>query len=311
MTEPTIGREPFRQRFGTTLYYLLLLAGAAVMLVPFLWMVSTSLKANEYVLTMPPQFIPQPATLDSYRRLFDLFPMGRMFVNSLIVALAVTLGQLVTCSMAAYAFARMQFRGRDALFLLYLATLMIPFQVTITPLFILMSTLGWVNTYQGLILPGVFSAFGTFLLRQAFLTIPADYEESAVLDGANPFTIFTRIIMPLATPCTGYAGRVRIHEFVERLPMAVIYRTRRATNDTARRFGNATRPLADRMEPGHGRHCDHRYPHGPGLPVRPEISRPRFCHQRSKGLDAVTGREEAPYSRQAMKSSRNPVGKTF
>ncbi len=206
-TQPAKAPGPsFRQRLGTGLTYLLLLGGAAIMLVPFMWMVSTSLKANEFVLTMPPQFIPQPATLDSYRRLFDLFPIGRMFVNSLFVALAVALGQLVTCSMAAYAFSRMQFRGRDALFLVYLATLMIPFQVTITPLFILMSRLGWINTYQGLILPGVFSAFGTFLLRQAFLSITVEYEESAVLDGANPFTIYWRIILPLAKPALATLG---------------------------------------------------------------------------------------------------------
>lgn len=203
---PGLSQEGMRRQFGTGLYYLLLLLGAAVMLVPFLWMVSTSLKSNEFVLTMPPQFIPKPATLDSYRRLFDLFPIGRMFLNSLLVASAVTLGQLVTCSMAAYAFARMHFRGRNALFLVYLATLMIPFQVTITPLFILMGRLGWINTYQGLILPGVFSAFGTFLMRQSFLTIPVEYEESAVLDGANPFTIFTQIILPLSKPALATLG---------------------------------------------------------------------------------------------------------
>jgi multiple sugar transport system permease protein len=197
---PTAGRGQLPPWLGKSFTYLLLLLGAAIMVVPFIWMVSTSLKANEFVLTMPPQFIPRPATLDSYRRLFELFPMGRMFANSLIVATAVTIGQLVTCSMAAYAFSRMRFRGRDALFLLYLATLMVPFQVTITPLFILMRILGWINTYQGIILPGVFSAFGTFLLRQSFLTIPIEYEESAVLDGASPFTIFLRIILPLSKP---------------------------------------------------------------------------------------------------------------
>jgi multiple sugar transport system permease protein len=191
---------------GNGLFYLLLLVGAAVMLVPFIWMVSTSLKTNEFVLTMPPKFIPRPATLDSYRRLFELFPIRRMFFNSLGIALVVTVGQLITCSMAAYAFARMRFRGRDALFLLYLATLMVPFQVTITPLFILMRILGWINTYQGIILPGVVSAFGTFLLRQAFLTIPVEYEESAILDGANPFTIFSRIILPLAKPALATLG---------------------------------------------------------------------------------------------------------
>jgi multiple sugar transport system permease protein len=170
------------------------------MIVPFTWMVSTSLKSGEYVLRMPPQWIPSPATLDSYRRIFELYPVGRMLFNSILVAGLTTLGQLVTCSMAAYAFARLKFRGSNLVFLLYLATMMVPFQVTITPLFILMRIFGWINTYQGLILPGVFSAFGTFLLRQAFLTIPTEYEEAAYMDGASPLTIFLKIILPLSKP---------------------------------------------------------------------------------------------------------------
>ncbi len=180
--------------------YTILVISALFMVVPFLWMLSTSLKADQYVLTMPPQFFPRPLTLHSYIRLADLFPIERMFFNSLFVAVLTTLGQLLTSSMAAYAFARMRFRGSDALFLLYLATLMIPFQVTIIPLFILMRYLGWINTYQGLILPGVFSAFGTFLLRQFFLTIPREMEEAAFIDGASHWTVYWRSILPLARP---------------------------------------------------------------------------------------------------------------
>jgi multiple sugar transport system permease protein len=182
------------------LLYLLVTLSALVMIVPFVWMLSTSLKTNQFVLSFPPQLIPRPFTLESYTRLFELYPMGRMFANSLAAALVTTLGQLITCSMAAYAFARMQFRGREVLFLLYLATLMVPFQVTITPLFILMRIFGWINTYQGLIMPGIFSAFGTFLLRQYLLTIPKELEEAAFLDGASHFTVFRRVILPLATP---------------------------------------------------------------------------------------------------------------
>lgn len=187
-------------QLGKGLLYLLLTLGGLVMLIPFAWMVSTSLKSGEYVLSMPPQLIPNPATLESYQRIFELYPVGRMLFNSLFVAGLTTLGQLVTCSMAAYAFARMKFRGQNQIFLLYLATLMVPFQVTITPLFIMMRIFGWINTYQGLILPGVFSAFGTFMLRQAFLTIPTEYEEAAYMDGASPLTIFLQIILPLSKP---------------------------------------------------------------------------------------------------------------
>jgi len=188
------------------LLYAILVVSALFMIVPFLWMLSTSLKADQYVLTMPPQFFPRPLTLRSYTRLAELFPIGRMFFNSLFVAILTTLGQLLTSSMAAYAFARMRFRGSGALFLLYLATLMIPSQVTITPLFILMRHLGWINTYQGLILPGVFSAFGTFLLRQFFLTIPRELEEAAFIDGASHWTVYRRIILPLGKPALATLG---------------------------------------------------------------------------------------------------------
>ena len=180
--------------------YTLLTIAALFMVVPFVWMLSTSLKADQYVLTMPPQFLPNPVTFASYTRLAELYPIGRMIFNSFFAAIVTLLGQLVTCSMAAYAFARMRFRGSNALFLLYLATLMVPQQVTITPLFILVRYLGWINSYPGLILPGIFSAFGTFLLRQFFLSLPRELEEAAFLDGASHWTVFTQVIVPLAGP---------------------------------------------------------------------------------------------------------------
>jgi multiple sugar transport system permease protein len=180
--------------------YSVLLVAAATMLVPFLWMISTSLKSNQYVLSMPPEFFPKLPTLESYQQLFELLPFGRMLGNSLMVAILVTLGQLISGSMAAYAFARMEFRGKNMVFLIYLATMMVPSQVTIVPLFILMRYLGWINTYQGIISPMVFTAFGTFLLRQSFLTIPKELEEAAFLDGASHWTVFQKIIMPVSRP---------------------------------------------------------------------------------------------------------------
>ncbi|RKX79229.1 MAG: carbohydrate ABC transporter permease [Spirochaetes bacterium] len=183
-----------------TLFYMVLILFSFFMIIPFLWMISTSLKLNQYVLSIPPRLIPEKITITNYLRLTEIFPMTRIVFNSLFVAVTMTTGQVFVSSMAAYAFARMKFRGKSAIFLLYLATLMIPFQVIITPLFILMRYLRWTNTYQALIFPGIFNAFGTFLLRQFLLPLPRDLEESAFLDGANHFMVYWRIILPLAKP---------------------------------------------------------------------------------------------------------------
>ncbi|HVO42153.1 MAG TPA: carbohydrate ABC transporter permease [Aggregatilineales bacterium] len=182
------------------LIYILLTLASLVMIIPFVWMLSTSLTSDQYVLSPTPNLIPNPATLDSYTRLFDLLNIGQMFVNSMIVAVLTTAGQVLTSAMAAYAFARMQWRGRNTVFILYLITLMVPSQVTIVPLFIIMRLLNWINTYPALILPGLFSAFGTFLLRQSFLGIPHELEEAAFLDGASRWTIFWRVVLPLSGP---------------------------------------------------------------------------------------------------------------
>ena len=204
MTETTFSVRPrsltAAKRASRGVIYLLLIISAGIMIISFLWMLSTSLKGTQYILDPVPQLIPNPVVTDSYARLFDLYPVGRWIFNSLLVAALATGGQLLSCSMAAYAFARIRFRGSNLIFLLYLATMMVPFQVTVTPLFILMRNLGWVNSYQSLILPQIFSAFGTFLLRQSFQTIPRELEESAFLDGASHLTVYRRIILPLARP---------------------------------------------------------------------------------------------------------------
>lgn len=173
---------------------------AATMVVPFLWMLTTSLKAPGTVLDVTPQILPLHPTLASYREVLDIVPLGRMFANSLLVTSTTVILQLLTSALSGYAFARMQWRGRDALFVVYLATLMVPTQVTITPLFILMRQLDWINTYQALILPGIVSAFGTFLVRQAMLGIPREYEEAAFLDGANHWDVFRSIVLPMVRP---------------------------------------------------------------------------------------------------------------
>ncbi len=193
------GRRSRSWTVPTLRYAVLSLAGAS-MIVPFLWMLSTSLKAPGAVLTVPPRLVPNPLTLESYQLVAETVPLLQKFGNSLLVTTLSVTGQLASSALAAYAFARMRWRGRDAVFALYLAALMVPSQVTITPLFILVQRLGWVDTYQGLILPGITSAFGTFLLRQAMLGVPREYEEAAFLDGATHWSVFREVILPQVRP---------------------------------------------------------------------------------------------------------------
>lgn len=182
------------------LLHLFLITGSVAMLLPFIWMLSTSLKTPPQIFTYPPVWIPDPIAWQNYRETVSVMPFGRFYLNSLIVASSITFLQLLTSSLAAFAFARLRFRGRNALFLLYLATLMIPFQVTMLPNFILMSWLRWFDTYQALILPPAFSAFSTFLLRQYFLGLPLDLDEAARIDGASSFRIWWQIVLPLSGP---------------------------------------------------------------------------------------------------------------
>ncbi len=190
----------YKKMIKRFLFYTILILGAAIMLIPFIWMVSTSLKTSGSTMVLPPQIIPEEMNWGNYVRVTEAFPVFKFLWNSLFVAITSTLGQILLCSMAAYAFARLEFKGRDLIFIIYLATLMVPTQVTMTPQFILMKYLGWLDTYQGLILPGIFNAFGTFLLRQFFLGIPKELEEAAFIDGASHFRVFGQIILPLAKP---------------------------------------------------------------------------------------------------------------
>jgi multiple sugar transport system permease protein len=173
---------------------------AVLMLFPFMWMVATSLTTDAELFVTPPQLVPSPLAPQNYSRVAELFPLGRFVLNSVLVAAISTVLQVTTSALAAYGFSRLEFRGRDVLFLVYLTTLMVPMQVTIVPLFIEMRFLGLYNTYPGLILPGIVSVFGTFLLRQAFLSLPRDMEEAAFIDGGGHWTVFRRIVVPLSLP---------------------------------------------------------------------------------------------------------------
>jgi multiple sugar transport system permease protein len=186
-----------RRGFAATSYVLLTLL-AAVCLVPFVWMFLTALKPDAEVFNLA--WLPSRPAWENFPRAFTYFPFARFLGNTIFVAVGGTTLHLLTSVLAAYAFARLRFRGRDALFLLYLGTLMIPQQVTIVPLFLMMRDIGWVDTFWALILPSAFHALGVFLLRQFFMSIPRELEESALIDGAGRLRILWRIILPLSKP---------------------------------------------------------------------------------------------------------------
>jgi multiple sugar transport system permease protein len=175
-------------------------AGGVVFLFPFVWMVSTSLTTTGQLFVLPPNIIPNPVDTDAYERLFTQVPIGRWVLNSIGVSLTVTFLQVLTSAMAAYAFTRLHFRGRNVIFVLFLATLMVPFQVMIVPLFIELRYLGLLDTYAGLIIPEIAMPFGVFLLRQAFLGLPRELEEAAFVDGAGHIRIFFTMLLPLSKP---------------------------------------------------------------------------------------------------------------
>lgn len=185
---------------GPSLAYLLLGGGGVLMVVPFAWMATTALKSEAQTYIFPPIWIPDPILWENFRIVWDAAPFGRFILNSLVVAIAITTGQMILASTAAYAFARLRFPFRSQLFLLYLAMMMIPYHVQLVPLFILVGKLGWMDTYQGIVLPSLFSAYATFLLRQFFMTIPSELEEAAKVDGASYFRIYWQIVLPLSKP---------------------------------------------------------------------------------------------------------------
>lgn len=192
-------RRRRRPRPVRVLVYAVVVLGAAAMLFPFLWTVITSITPGGSLAGGPTLWVPDP-TLDAYRTLLETLPMWRIALNSFWVAVACTLFQLVTGSMAAYGFARLEFRGKNLVFGLYLATLMVPLQVLVVPLFIEMKTLQLQDTYAGLLAPSIASAFGVFLLKQAIEGVPRELDEAATIDGASHLRIFWQIVLPLVRP---------------------------------------------------------------------------------------------------------------
>jgi multiple sugar transport system permease protein len=197
------GRATGRRRgagLRSAISHLLLIAVALLFAAPLLYALGTSFKPPDEVFTRPPTLVGSELRFENYIDAFRFAPFDRYFFNSLLVAITGTAVVVAVSSLSAFAFARLRFPGRELLFLLFLGTLMVPQEVLIVPMYWLMQTLGWVDSYQALILPFAFTAFGTFLLRQFFLTVPAELVDSARVDGAGPFTVFFRIMLPLSRP---------------------------------------------------------------------------------------------------------------
>lgn len=180
--------------------YICLIFIAISMLYPFFAMINLSLVPNGEIFNQGGKLFYSPLTFDNYFSVFEKVPLWKYFANSLFVALVTTIGQVVFSALAGYAFARLNFKFRNGLFLLILITMLVPPQVNIIPLFFLMRQLNWINSYQALILPGLFGGFGIFMMRQYFLGLPKDLEESAKIDGCNLFSTFFKIVLPLALP---------------------------------------------------------------------------------------------------------------
>lgn len=189
-----------RRRLGQAGYYIISILLAVLALIPFLWMISTSLKSRGALMSIPIEWIPAEPTLDAYTEVFSRFPFLRTIGNSLFISVAFTLITLVSASMAAFAFAKLRFRGSGVILSIYIATMMIPTQVTMIPLFVVMNRLGLIDSYASVILPSMFKPFAVFLLVQQMKTIPNDYLDAARIDGAGLFHICFRVALPLCIP---------------------------------------------------------------------------------------------------------------
>lgn len=191
---------------GNIAAYLVLGAVGLSMLMPFGWMLAASLRDKTEFFRQLGGLFPSGIHWENYVQAWTTVPFGAFFTNSVLVATAVTIGQLTSCSFAAYAFARLRFRGRDALFVAYLATMMVPAQVTMIPLFIMMVKFHRIDSYSALIVPFLTSAYGCFLLRQFFLTIPQELEDATTIDGAGHWSVYARVMLPLSKPALAAFG---------------------------------------------------------------------------------------------------------
>ncbi len=200
MSVTVVSRAPRARKIGSIVGFVLLILAAMVGLGPLLWTLTTSLRTPAEAFTNPPQWLPFSPDFSNYSAVFDQIPMGTFFLNSLIVTGLIVVGQTITCTLSGYAFAMIRFPGRSVIFGLFLATMMVPLQTIIIPVFIIIRTLGLSDTLLSLVIPALGSAFGTFLMRQYFMQMPKELGEAARVDGANQFQVFSMVYVRMAAP---------------------------------------------------------------------------------------------------------------
>ena len=199
-TRPLLGYR-VQNTLNYILIYAILIAGALVILAPLAWMISTSLKNRSAVFRFPPEWIPDPVLWHNYPEALTILPFGTFFINTVIVTLLAVLGELISSAVVGYSFARLRWKGRNLLFVVVLATMMLPRQVTLIPVFIIFRSLDWINTFAPLVVPSWFGVpFYIFLLRQFYMTIPFDLDDAAAIDGWSRLGVFWRIVLPLSKP---------------------------------------------------------------------------------------------------------------
>jgi len=190
----------FKNNIWKIIGYFILILGAVSMILPFIYMFSLSFMTDKQIFSGTVSLLPSPFTVNNYEYVVKNSDIFHYFFNSMFVAIATTIGQVIISAMAGYAFARFEFKNKEILFFLILVSMMIPPQVNIVPLFFLMKQFHWIDTYQALIVPGIFGGFGVFMMRQWFKSLPSDMEASAKIDGCNTFEVFYKIALPLAVP---------------------------------------------------------------------------------------------------------------
>ncbi len=186
-----------RQSIQHFFVHLALIIGTSITILPFLWMVFTSFKTVGEAMAIPPTILPKAFNLDSYKNILNSLPFGRVYLNTIISTVVTVIGQITICTMAGYAFARLEFPGKNIIFIIILSVLMVPGQIFLVPQYMIILKMGLLDTIPALFLPNLFSAFGTFMMRQFFTSIPKELEEAAMLDGCNRFQTFGRIMVPL------------------------------------------------------------------------------------------------------------------